>query len=92
MEDLHAPGHRAEVELDSVITRRDRERRASLVGHEYDLDEEWRKLEAEHRQDRRATVADLWQRYHRCQANRLRDTLGVLVQHHESEAKRWEGE
>ena len=79
----------ADQELDAYINREDGKRRR--VEGEYDYDRAWRELEEEHQQDRREAIATLWCRFHRRQAIALRRTMESMIDHHEEQAKRWEG-
>jgi hypothetical protein len=95
---LAVPGSRAERELEQFVERRHYQRESGaedLFGdtlvEDYNLEEEWKALAADHARDRQATVAELWCRFHLRQAARLRSTLGALVEHHEQQARRWEG-
>jgi hypothetical protein len=91
-------GSRAERELDQFVERRHTQRvtgAEDVYGEkhveDYDLEAQWKKLAEEHRADRGEAVGELWCRYHLRQAARLRTTLGELVEHHEKEARRWQG-
>lgn len=80
----------AEDELDSFIDRRERQR-LTYEGP-YDPEAEWRELTREHAKERRLTIRELWIRFHLSQAERLRSTLQRMVDHHEQEAAKWEGQ
>lgn len=88
---LEVRGNRRDVdgELDSFIERRGRAR--VLVEGEYDPTEEWKRLERGYANDRRETVRELWIRFHKQQSARIRATLQSIIDHHEEQAKRWEG-
>jgi hypothetical protein len=98
LQDDHPPGHRADVEIDLFIQRREHQRVEKVEDEfgelkvpDYNLEEHWRRLEEEQRDDRKKTLCVLWARYHKQQAQALRATMQTLVNHHEREARRYGG-
>jgi hypothetical protein len=77
-----APGEAVESELDRLIERRSRQK---------DPDEEselWQASVRAYEEKRRQAARLEWHAFHCGQAERHRATLQVLIEHHESEAKR----
>ncbi len=83
-------GERAEAELDSFISRRDRQRRETEGDRA--AEDLWEASSRLHSARRRAENRAAWCEYHRGRADSLRRTLGALVAHHEAEAERLMGE
>ncbi len=82
-----APGEAVEHEIDQFIERRHRDR----IRDEGERGEEavWRESERHHEAARRAENGAAWYEYHLAAADRLRATLGSLIEHHEAEAERY---
>jgi hypothetical protein len=76
-----AKAEAVESELDRLIERRAREERDA--GR---VEELWREAASLHGERRRKETAAAWYGYHIEQAERLRRTLGRLIEHHERQA------
>jgi hypothetical protein len=82
-----APGEAVEHEVDAMISRRHNQRVATEG--ERGEEEVWRQTERRFEAARRAENAVAWCEYHLAAADRLRATLGSLIEHHEAEAERY---
>jgi aspartokinase len=75
-----AHGEMVERELDSLITRRSKQKDPE------EASDTWQESERRHEEQRRLQARYEWHLHHTAQAERLRRTLEVLVSHHEQQA------
>jgi hypothetical protein len=80
-----APGEEAERSIDLFISRQ-HEKRIKEEG-DRKLEEAWKESSRKHAEKRRLQARAEWHLHHTEQAERLRNTLESLIEHHEQQAE-----
>jgi hypothetical protein len=83
-------GEQIETDLDNLIDRRDKMRR--LKEGERLEEEAWVESTRIHNEKRHQQIRREWCQHHMTQAERLRNTLVALIEHHEEQASKLGGD